>query len=184
MSLRINLLGSFRIAYRNQLLNTIDQPREQSLLAYLLFNIGTPVSRRYLAYLYWPDSTDAQARNNLRQVLHRLRRALPKDEEYIYSDASKLYWRGDSNFQLDVFDFEEALKEAESAERTGDLTVERTDLEKALNLYQGDLLLSCYDDWILTERQRLHQLCLASDFTIQHGRNGMRVLRHEKRTIL
>jgi len=160
MGLRISLLGSFRIAYHNQLLNTIDQPREQSLLAYLLFNIGTPVSRRYLAYLFWPDSTDAQARNNLRQVLHRLRRALPKDEEYIYTDASKLYWRRDSNFQLDVFDFEEALKEADNATDSSDLRLVRTTLEKALNLYQGDLLVSCYDDWIITERERLHQHCL------------------------
>ena len=160
MSLKINLLGSFRISFHHQLLNTIDQPREQSLLAYLLFNADTPVSRRYLAFLYWPDSTDAQARNNLRQVLHQLRRALPQDEKYIYSDASKLYWRGDSNFHLDVYEFEEALKLAGNAERSGDLTVERSALEKALTLYQGDLLLSCYDDWILTERERLHQLCL------------------------
>jgi DNA-binding SARP family transcriptional activator/predicted ATPase len=160
MGLKINLLGSFRIAYHNQLLYTIDQPREQSLLAYLLFNTGTPVSRRYLAYLYWPDSTDAQARNNLRQVLHQLRRALPQDEEYIYSDTNKLYWRPESNFHLDVFEFEKALKLADSADKSGDLTVARTALGEALNLYRGDLLLSCYDDWILTERERLHQLCL------------------------
>ena len=160
MSLKINLLGSFRIAYHNKLLDTIDQPREQSLLAYLLFNADTPVSRRYLAYLYWPDSTDAQARNNLRQVLHQLRRALPQGEEYIFSDASKLYWRRDSNFHLDVFEFERAFKFAESAEKSGDLTAAQTAFEKALNLYQGDLLLSCYDDWIVAERERLHQLCL------------------------
>jgi DNA-binding SARP family transcriptional activator/predicted ATPase len=160
MSLKINLLGSFRIAYHNQLLHTIDQPREQSLLAYLLFNTDTPVSRRYLAYLYWPDSSDAQARNNLRQVLHQLRQALPQGEEYIFSDASKLYWRRDSNFHLDVFEFEQDLELAGRAEKLGDLTAAQTALEKALNLYRGDLLLSCYDDWILSERERLHQLCL------------------------
>jgi DNA-binding SARP family transcriptional activator len=159
MGLDINLLGPFRIAYNNQLLATIDQPREQSLLAYLLLNSDAPVPRRQLAYLFWPDSTEAQARNNLRQVLHQLRRALPEGEDYVLSDASMLYWRRDSAFHLTSLN-SRGLTQADNAERSGDPIALRTALEKALGFYRGDLLLSCYDDWILDERERLHQLCL------------------------
>jgi DNA-binding SARP family transcriptional activator len=168
MGLHIHLFGALRITYHGQLLNTIDQPREQSLLAYLLFHSGTPVSRQYLAYLFWPDSTEAQARNNLRQLLHQLRRALPDDEQYIYSDASKLYWEPDSAYHLDVIEFEQALRLAGKAERSGDWLAVKAALEKALALYQADLLLSCYDDWIVSERERLHRDCLnALEQTIQ-----------------
>ena len=33
-------------------------------------------------------------------------------------------------------------------------------LEEATALYRGDLLPSCYDDWIVPERERLRQLAL------------------------
>jgi DNA-binding SARP family transcriptional activator/predicted ATPase len=168
MGLEIDLFGPFRIAHHGQLLHTVDQPREQSLLAYLLLHAGTPIPRRYLASLFWPETTEAQARNNLRQLLHQLRHALPESEAYIYSDASILHWRTSSAYLVDVFQFEEALERAESAERSGDLAAAQTALEKALNFYRGDLLVSCYDDWILDERERLHRLCLnALEQTVQ-----------------
>jgi predicted ATPase len=33
-------------------------------------------------------------------------------------------------------------------------------LAAAADLYTGPLLPSCYDDWLMSERERLHQLCL------------------------
>ena len=33
----------------------------------------------------------------------------------------------------------------------------RTALDQACDVYQGDLLRSCYDDWILPEREPLRQ---------------------------
>ncbi len=57
----------------------------------------------------------------------------------------------DAPYTLDVADFEQALTRAE---QSGE---ERAALEKAIDRYGGDLLPSCYDDWILPERERLHQ---------------------------
>jgi DNA-binding SARP family transcriptional activator len=162
MGLEIDLFGPFRIAHHGQLLHTLDQPREQSLLAYLLLHADTPISRRFLASLFWPESTEAQARNNLRQLLHQLRRALPEWETYLYLDANKLYWRANSPHVVDVFEFEEALERAKSARSFSDRAATQTALERALNIYRGDFLSSCYDDWILDERERLHGLCLNS----------------------
>ena len=50
-------------------------PRDKrgALLAYLAID-GGQVSRERLAFLLWPDSTDAVARRNLRQLLSRLKR--------------------------------------------------------------------------------------------------------------
>ena len=40
--------------------------RGTSLLAYLLFHRDTPQPRQHLAFLLWPDSSESQARTNLR----------------------------------------------------------------------------------------------------------------------
>src|SRR2546429_5417746 len=47
---------------------SVDMPRLQSLLAYLVLHCAAPLPRAHLAYLMWPDSTDAQALTNLRNA--------------------------------------------------------------------------------------------------------------------
>src|SRR6266702_2952335 len=55
-----------------------------------------------------------------------------------------------------------ALAQVEQAEQAQDTAALRQALEQAANLYRGDLLPSCYDEWILPERDRLHLLFLQS----------------------
>jgi len=54
-------------------------------------------------------------------------------------------------------DFEAAIVRAEEAQCMQDPAAERQALEAAIQLYRGDLLPSCYDEWILAERDRLQQ---------------------------
>ena len=54
-------------------------------------------------------------------------------------------------------DFESAIEKAEQAERAQNTTAMRQALAQAVDLYRGDLLPSCYDEWILPERDRLRQ---------------------------
>ena len=67
-TLRIHLLGEFLLLSGETPVTTVDVPRLQSLLAYLVLYHGTPQSRSRLAYLFWPDTTDSQALSNLRTV--------------------------------------------------------------------------------------------------------------------
>jgi predicted ATPase/DNA-binding SARP family transcriptional activator len=146
-TLRVQLLGDFSLACGQQPVTSLDSPRLQSLLAYLLLHRNSPQSRRYLAFLYWPDSSESQARNNLRQALYLLRHALPDADRFLYADTQTLQWVLESPFSLDVADFEQAVRQADSVES----------LQDAVNLYHGDLLPGCYDDWILPQRERLQQ---------------------------
>jgi DNA-binding SARP family transcriptional activator len=68
----------------------IDSPRLQSLLAYLVLHRTAPQSRQHLAFLFWLDSTEAQARNNLRQSLHLLKHALPDADHFLQSDVQSV----------------------------------------------------------------------------------------------
>src|SRR5258706_8746044 len=75
--LRVVLLGGFGVAIGGGPLESVGTPRLQSLLAYLLLHRQTRQPRQHLAFLLWPDSSENQARTNLRSLLHRLRRVFP-----------------------------------------------------------------------------------------------------------
>jgi DNA-binding SARP family transcriptional activator/predicted ATPase len=155
--LHVNLLGDFRLRYDETLVTTVVQPRMQALLAYLLIHRDSPQSRQQLAFLFWPDTSESQARTNLRQLLHHLHRALPDAHQFLQIQTKSVQWRQESPFTVDIADFISHLDEAVTAIKEGRVATERTELESALKHYRGELLPTCYNDWILPERERLHQ---------------------------
>jgi DNA-binding SARP family transcriptional activator len=156
-TLHIQLLGDLYLRRDDTIVATLQSPQEQSLLAYLLLHRGAPQSRQHMAFLFWPDSTEAQARSQLRKLFYRLRQDLPDADTFLYADTQTMCWVLDAPFTLDVAQFERALQAAEQAEASGHREEAREALESAVALYGGDLLPSCYDDWILQERTRLSQ---------------------------
>jgi DNA-binding SARP family transcriptional activator len=160
--LKVYLLGGFRLLDGETAVTAINTPRLQALLAYLALHRHTPQPRAHLAFLFWPDSTEAQARTNLRYLIHQLRQTLPQADQFLQTGDGTLHWRADAPFTLDVADFEQAIAQADRAEQAGDQAEVRATLEQAVSLYQGDLLPSCYDDWLLPERERLQQVFISA----------------------
>ncbi|HEU5098749.1 MAG TPA: tetratricopeptide repeat protein [Roseiflexaceae bacterium] len=159
--LHIQLLGGLRLTVDDAPVTTLDSPRLQALLAYLLLHRDAPHARAHLAFQLWPDTTEAQAQANLRTLLHRLRQALPHANRFLHVDAQTMQWRGDAPATLDVADFERALAHAAAAEQAGNQDAARAALRETVEQYGGDLLPALYDDWVLVERERLRQLFLA-----------------------
>jgi len=155
--LHIHLFGDFHIVYGAVPVLGIDTPRLQSVLAYLLLHRDAPQSRAHLSYLFWPNSTEAQARMNLRKQIYHLRRALPDADRFLHADRQVLQWQSGALLKLDVADLNDALDQAERAERAGHDGELQEALERAVALYRGDLLPSCYDDWVLEEREQYRQ---------------------------
>lgn len=153
-TLTIRLLGDFSLIYGDEPVDGITTPRLRSLFAYLALHHDAPQFRQDLAFLFWPDSSEAQARNNLRQILHELRHAWPHADQFLRIDARTVSWQRTADIQIDVAEFERALALAETAPREGN---QRAVLEHATRLYRADLLPGCYDDWIGPERERLRQ---------------------------
>jgi DNA-binding SARP family transcriptional activator len=151
--LSVRLLGDLDLQLGDSPLPPLESARAESLLAYLLLHRKTAQPRQRLAFLLWPDSTEPQARTNLRHVLHTLRRALPDAERFIDVTPRALQWRADAPFRLDVATFEDALARADGADGDSALIA----LREALAAYTGDLLAGSYDDWLLEQRERLGQ---------------------------
>ncbi len=156
-TLHLRLLGDFNLLYSDQQVTSLNTTRLRSLLTYLVLHRDVPQQRQHLAFLFWPDATEAQARNNLRQLLHQLRQAFPAVEQFLSADAHLLHWHPVTPFHLDVAEFEQMLTLAEAATRRNDQHALQAALEQADNVYRGELLPGCYDEWILPERDRLRQ---------------------------
>lgn len=156
--LQIQLLGGFNILYDNEPVTRINSPRLQSLLAYLILHADLPQLRQHLAFLLWPDTTESNARNNLRQFFYQLRHALPNSDRFLIADANIVSWKTDEDQVIDLQRFNWALRGAELAEKQGDTQAFRRALERVRACYHGDLLPGCYDDWITPERERYQKL--------------------------
>ncbi len=156
-SLVISLLGQFNLTYCGEPVPQLSADRPVSLLAYLLLHRHTAVSRQQLAFTLWPDSSDSQARTNLRNVLHNLRQTLPEAERFLEATFSTLSWRSGAPYALDVATLTEAVAAASAA---ADGAEKRGHLETAVQVYQGDLLPDNYDDWIVPLREELRQTYL------------------------
>jgi DNA-binding SARP family transcriptional activator len=143
-TLRVRLLGGVDLRLGDREVQPLDSARGESLLAYLLLHRDAPQQRQHLAFTLWPDSTESQARTNLRDVLHNLRRALPDADRFIDARPRTLQLGRDAPVWLDVAAFEQAVEEGR--------------LEDAVETYRGELLEGNYDEWLLEERERLAQL--------------------------
>ena len=149
--LSIRLFGALDLRYGDRLLSPLASARAETLLAYLVLHRDAPQSRQHLAFVLWPDSSEPQARTNLRHLLHDLRRALPDADRFLDVSARTLRWCTDAPYWLDVAVFEDALARAQDDTVDGGLVA----LREAVATYTGDLLDDCYDDWLVARREQL-----------------------------
>jgi hypothetical protein len=67
-----------------------------------------------------------------------------EDTRHISIDAQTIQWRSDAPCTSDIAKFEEALAGG--------------DVRQAIDLYRGDLLPICYDDWIASKREHFRAI--------------------------
>lgn len=142
--LEIRLLGQFSLHLDGNLIEMPARPA-QSLLAYLLLN-PVPHRRERLAGLLWPDSSEANARRNLRQALWQIRRAFgDRADDFIVVDEITLAFNPEGDYWLDVAAIARPTEETATADA----------LMAEVAAYVGELLPGFYDEWVQLERERL-----------------------------
>ena len=151
--MRISLFGNLRISFGGRPVTAVNTNRLHSLIAYLILHGDTPQPRERVAFMLWPASSESQARTNLRQLLHHLKRALPTDCNWLATDHFAVRWRQDPSCAIDTVDFQAAIAEAGSARAENDRAREIQFLTTAAQLYEDDLLPALFDDWITPLRE-------------------------------
>ncbi|MCB0257259.1 MAG: hypothetical protein KDI55_26360, partial [Anaerolineae bacterium] len=139
----------------------------RALLVFLLLPRDHTHRRDMIAGLLWSDLPNKQARNALSTTLWRLRQVLepdgvPKGAYLLANGSDEIAFNCASDHWLDIAEFEQQTGRALAIPVP---LLEQPDLqalERALDLYTGDLLPASYDDWALVEREQLRRLYLNS----------------------
>ncbi|MET3910490.1 TolB-like protein [Bradyrhizobium sp. S3.3.6] len=152
-SFTLSLLGRFELTGPNGVVS-LPNKKLAGLLAYLACTAPQPQYRERLSTLLWGSHFDAQAKQNLRQALFKLRQvlgqgALRSDGEFISLNAAVVI--------CDVRRFEELVaKDSREA------------LSAATDLYRGPLVDDIgvseegWRDWLAGERERLSELAVGA----------------------
>ncbi|MER5456559.1 BTAD domain-containing putative transcriptional regulator [Micromonospora sp. NPDC002389] len=158
---RLHLLGGFRLTHDT---TPVVVPRGlQRIIA--LIGLRPDATRAHLAGLLWPEAGEDRALSSLRTALWRLRQ-----DPYCPLTTTADTIRLDPLVTVDV----DRLVETAARVRDGQAP---EDAAEALAAGRHDLLPGWYEDWVLTDRERLRQLRLhmLEQVAAQHlaaGRHG------------
>ena len=149
----LSLLGGFELTGPD---GVVDLPSKKlaGLLAYLACTAPQPQPRERLSTLLWGSHFDAQAKQNLRQALSRLRKVLGQDA--LESDGEVVSLNA-AAVRCDVSRFEALIREGS-----------RDALNAAADLYRGRLIDDVavseegWSEWLAGERERLLELALGA----------------------
>lgn len=152
----LKLLGEFGLTAGGVSITGVNSERLQSLLAFVALHRDAPQPRQQIAVHLWEEVSEADAKANLRRRLHELKQLIPQIECCLCIETRTVRWISGSDCWLDVEEFEGAIAQAQ---QTPEQAIQA--LERAAQLYQGDLLPTCYDDWIEPHREQLRQQAIA-----------------------
>ncbi len=175
---RVEMLGGLRVWQGGRLIVGFRTRRAASLLAYLSYH-PLMQSRESLIDWLWPTATLATGRNRLSVTLSSLRRQLePPDapRPLILANHAAV----GLDFALvgtDVAEFKAALKRCDQMDEAPSLSEQRRLLERAADLYAGELLPGHYDDWIAPEQRWLAErffqcVCRLARLSIASGQSS------------
>jgi DNA-binding SARP family transcriptional activator len=193
--LKIELLGGLRL-HRGERPFTggFRTQKSKELFAFLVLGRERSYSRSSLATVFWRDHPEPEARRNLRHNLSDIRKLLlhngVEPDSYFTVGSNEIGFNPSADFWLDVADFETHCDSAESDAHSPLSQEGKESLERALELYRGELLENVYEDWCQHEREALrdrflnalarlmqyHQTRREWDAAIAHGK---RLLRHD-----
>jgi DNA-binding SARP family transcriptional activator len=156
-TLEIRLFGDLEVRRDGRIVDVIESPRARELIARVILAGGSAMDRQRLAFETWPDSTEAQARTNLRHVLHNLRGAHPELAGRLVVTPASLAWPDDPGCRVDVAEFEAELARARRCAEGSDEALAHW--KAAIALYRSDLLPGSYADWAIDRRAELRAEC-------------------------
>jgi DNA-binding SARP family transcriptional activator len=162
-TLRVRLFGSLDLEREGQPLGRFPSRKARDLFAYLAIHRRALHAREQLAGIFWGDSDEEKARHALNTTLWRIHRVVgesaeaPRRHGYLRVSAQHIGFNTAGDVWLDVAEFESRCLLAEQAQTPAQQVAF---YRQAITFYRADLLVDCYEDWCLIERERLQGLYL------------------------
>jgi DNA-binding SARP family transcriptional activator len=142
---RVTLLNAFRLDSGGE---TVELPMSaQRVVAFVALR-RRPLLRSHVAGSLWPETFDERAHASLRSALWRLHR---QGHDVVESVGQAL--RLGQDVDVDLYEVESLAHRVLDPSGAHGLDVDPSALA-------GDLLPDWYDDWLVIERERFHQLRL------------------------
>jgi DNA-binding SARP family transcriptional activator len=164
--LHISLFGKLSIQADEQVFERSENTKPCELLCYLLVHHDHPHPREKIASLLWEKVATARSKKNLRHTLWQLQSSLKPyhqacDADLLLVEPEWLQFNEQARVNLDVREFERAYALTVGSAGRELAPLQAQVIEKALELYRGDLLDGWYQDWCLFERERLQNMYLS-----------------------
>ena len=147
----------------------VDSNYVRALFLYLAIEKNHPHRREALAEMFWPEKPEGVARNNLKQALSNLRRALGERNArspYLLISRDEIQFNQSSHYWADVEEFIEFVGNCANHQHEDELTCTACEnwLLRAVDLYRGDFLSDFYlpdnrefNDWVTLKREALQR---------------------------
>jgi len=143
-SSRLTTLGGFAFDVNGTATSGPSTRKARAVMTYLILHRNAETPRDRLLEIFWPDSDPDHARASLNTALWSIRRCLrtagADADVFLQTSKATVRWTGDT--KVDAQQFTELAARDESA-------------RAALDLFRGEFLEGDYDDWAVTERERL-----------------------------
>jgi len=165
-ALNIFLLGDVTLqrATSNQL--RFPTKKSKSLFAYLVLHKERTFQRNAVAGLFWPERDEDRAQRSLNSEVWRLRSMLSngglKPATFLHSDHCSIGFRADSDHWVDAAEFNCSIDALSTPRAKTGTPGFLSNLEKAIELYRGDLLEGVFDDWCLVQREAYRARLMAA----------------------
>ena len=162
--LRIRMFGDFQLTLGERPLPPFPTRESQLIFCFLALHRNRFYPREALVDAFFAEQPAEVARKRLRTAIWRIRSILePKEVRpgtYLTVTNRDLGFNMSSDHWLDVQEFESLVTGVtEDTDKVLDADGSAK-LDRALELYRGDLLEGVYDEWCLWEQERLKLLLL------------------------
>ena len=170
MKLDLSLLGEPEIRFGGNLLENLDSEKARALLFYITVEADRPHRRAELAEMFWPNKPEGYGRNNLKQALAVLRKALgdrDSEEPLLITSNRDVHLNAGSSHWVDIAEFKNTI---ETVEKHAHQSIDSCDscakqLMKVSDLYRGNFLAGFFlsdcqefEEWVIVNREAYQRM--------------------------
>ena len=163
-SLEIYLLSPFRVFADDRAVEEWPNGKSKAIFKYLATHRGQPVPKEVLMEVFWPESDQDAARNNLNVAIYGLRKAVARadpDHAYVLFRQGCYSFNPELRLWVDAEAFVDCVHRGQAAEQQGDTDTAMAAYRLAEAIYHSPLLVEDrYEDWLVPQRQALQDSCL------------------------